>query len=127
MADERIERGLATIKELFPDPSNIPGGNFSYPAEIKDDWNALAVSTVMGDVWGRPGLPKKNRAMITIAALTVLGRQEQLKVYIAAALNLGLTRSEICEVIFQMAVYGGFPAAISALESASAVFEQHAG
>lgn len=123
MTDTRLDRGMKTIGELFPDPKNIPGANFAVPEEIKNDWNALTVSTVMGDVWGRPGLKKRDRVMIAVAALTVLGRQEQLRVYIGAALNVGISRSEICEVVMQMAIYGGFPAAITAFESVSAVFD----
>ena len=113
MTDDRFQQGLQTAAELFPPKEDAPpAARFAYPPEIADDWNAFSISTVMGDVWSRPGLAKSNRAMCTIAALTVMDKPEQLKAYITAALNLGVTRTEVCEVIMQMAVYGGFPAAI---------------
>ena len=123
MTDERFLQGLKTAGELFPPREDGESPRFSYPPEIADDWNALSISTVMGDVWSRPGLPKTQRAMLTIAAMTVLDKPEQLKAYITAALNLGVTRHEVCEVIMQMAVYGGFPAAIQGLGVANEVFE----
>ena len=92
--------------------------------EIAGDWGQFSVSTVLGDVWGRPGLEMKNRAMITIAMLTALGRLEQLRAYIVGGLNLGLTRSEVCEIIYQVAVYAGFPAAIQGFAVANDVFAE---
>ncbi len=120
--DERMARGMATAAKVFqPSPGGGPG--FQYPPGIAGDWGSFSVSTVLGDVWSRPGLELKYRAVATISALTVLGRTEQLKAYINGGLNVGLTKEEICEVIFQMAVYGGFPAAITAFGIANEVFE----
>lgn len=72
------------------------------------------------------GLDLKTRYLATIAALTALGGQTrpQLKVNIAGALDIGATQKEIAEVIWQMALYGGFPAAINGLNAALEVFEQ---
>lgn len=124
MSDERFELGLQVIAELYMPPGAKPTKvDPQYPAEIADDWNQLSISTVMGDVWGRPGLPKTAKAMITIAALTVLDKPEQLKVYVQGALNLGVSREQICEVVLHMSVYGGFPAAIQALGVVKAVFD----
>jgi len=120
--DERFTRGLQTALKLFP-PSKSSPPSFKYPEEISADWNQLSISTVMGDVWGREGIEPKQRAMITIAVLTALDKPEQLKSYIRGGLNLGLTREEICEVILQIAVYAGFPAAIQGFAAASEVFD----
>jgi 4-carboxymuconolactone decarboxylase len=69
-----------------------------------------------GDIYSRPGLDLRAREIATIAALTALGNAApQLKVHIEAGLNVGLTREEITEVIIQMAVYAGFPAALNGL------------
>ena len=79
-----------------------------------------------GDIYARPGLDLRSREIATIAALTALGNAEpQLKVHIAAGLNVGLTQEEITEAIMQMAVYAGFPAALNGLFAARAVFAAH--
>ena len=77
-------------------------------------------------IYARPGLDLRSREIATIAALTALGNAApQLKVHIAAGLNVGLTQEEITEVIMQMAVYAGFPAALNGLFAAKAVFAAH--
>jgi len=121
--DERLARGMQTAAKLFPPSPARTSPRFTYPPEIAGDWNSFSVSTVLGDVWSRPGLDMKYRSMITIAALTALNKPDQLRAYITAGLNLGLTREEVCEIIFQMAVYAGFPAAIQAFAVANDVFQ----
>jgi 4-carboxymuconolactone decarboxylase len=75
------------------------------------------------DIYTRPGLDLKTREMLTVAALTVLGYpQAELKEHIRGALNVGCTRDEILEIIPQMAVYAGFPAALEAVKTAATVF-----
>ena len=76
-----------------------------------------------GDIYSRPGLDTKAREIATIAALTAMGNATpQLKVHIEAGLNVGLSRDEITEIITQMAVYAGFPAALNGLFAAKDVF-----
>ena len=122
-AGERFARGMETVARLFP-PGTVGVPRFQYPPEIAGDWGQFSVSTMLGDIWGRPGLEMKNRAMITIAMLTALGRLDQLRAYIVGGLNLGLTRSEVCEIIYQVAVYAGFPAAIQGFAVANDVFAE---
>jgi 4-carboxymuconolactone decarboxylase len=123
-ADDRLARGMKTALELFtPKSTGKPRPpSFQYPGEIAQDWNKFSISTVMGDVWGRPGLEPKQRAMITIGVLTALDKPEQLRSYITAGLNVGLTREEICEIILQISVYAGFPTAIQGFGVANEVF-----
>lgn len=127
--DDRLAKGMATAIELFTakstDAPKPP--TFQYPDEIAADWNQFSISTVMGDVWGRPGLEKKDRAKITIGVLAALNKPEQLKSYITAGLNLGLTREEVCEIILHISVYAGFPTAIQAFGVANEVFEGQSG
>lgn len=84
------------------------------------------VEFAYGRQYARDGLDLKTRYLATIAALTALGGQTrpQLKVNIAGALDIGATEKEIAEVIWQMALYGGFPAAINGLNAALEVFEE---
>lgn len=76
--------------------------------------------------YARPGLALRDRYLATIAALTAQGGQTrpQLKINISAGLKVGLSQTEIAEVIWQMALYGGLPAAINALNAALEVFDQ---
>ncbi|WP_095589787.1 carboxymuconolactone decarboxylase family protein [Actibacterium ureilyticum] len=83
------------------------------------------VDMAYGRFYGRPGLDMRQRYVATIAALTALGGQTepQLRINIEAALKAGLSRREIAETIWQMALYGGLPAAINALNTLLAVPE----
>ena len=94
--------------------------------DIAPDFARYLIEFPFGDIYARPGLDLRSREIATIAALTALGNAEpQLKVHIAAGLNVGLTQEEITEVIMQMAVYAGFPAALNGLFAATAVFAAH--
>lgn len=91
--------------------------------DIAPDFARYLIEFPFGDIYARPGLDLRSREIATIAALTALGNAEpQLKVHIAAGLNVGLTQEEITEAIMQMAVYAGFPAALNGLFAARAVF-----
>ena len=91
--------------------------------DIAPDFARYLIEFPFGDIYARPGLDLRSREIATIAALTALGNAEpQLKVHIAAGLNVGLTQEEITEAIMQMAVYAGFPAALNGLFAAKAVF-----
>lgn len=94
--------------------------------DIAPDFARYLIEFPFGDIYARPGLDLRSREIATIAALTALGNAEpQLKVHIAAGLNVGLTQEEITEAIMQMAVYAGFPAALNGLFAARAVFAAH--
>jgi 4-carboxymuconolactone decarboxylase len=83
------------------------------------------IEFAFGDIYARPGLDLKLREIATVAALTALGNaQPQLKVHIHGALNVGCTREEVVEVILQMAVYAGFPAALNGVTAAKEVFQE---
>jgi len=94
--------------------------------QISPDFARYVVEFPFGDIYARPGLDVRQREIATIAALTALGYAgPQLEVHVAAGLNVGLTEQEVVEVIIQMAVYAGFPAAINGLNAAKAVFDRH--
>ena len=76
---------------------------------------------ITGQMYAREKIPHKTRQLITVAALTVLCRLDELKLHIQAALNVGCKPQEIAEVIFQTAIYGGMPATNSALKTLKAV------
>ena len=94
--------------------------------DIAPDFARYLIEFPFGGIYARPGLDLRSREIATIAALTALGNAApQLKVHIAAGLNVGLTQEEITEVIMQMAVYAGFPAALNGLFAAKEVFAAH--
>ena len=91
--------------------------------DIAPDFAQYLIEFPFGDIYSRPGLDLRSREIATVAALTALGNAApQLKVHIGAALHVGLTQDEIIEVIMQMAVYAGFPAALNGLFAAKEVF-----
>jgi 4-carboxymuconolactone decarboxylase len=84
----------------------------------------LTEKVVYGDVWERPGLSKRDRSLITVAALVAMNRTEQLKGHVSRAIDNGVTKDEIVEVITHMAFYSGWPTAMSAAGVAKAVLEE---
>lgn len=84
----------------------------------------LSEKVLYGDVWERSGLSKRDRSLITVAALTAMYRSDQLKGHIERALANGVTREEIGEVITHIAFYSGWPTAMTAARIAKGVFDQ---
>ena len=84
----------------------------------------MTEKVVYGDVWERPGLSKRDRSLITVSALIAMNRADQLKGHLERALVNGVTKDEIGEVITHMALYAGWPTAMTAGRIASQVFEQ---
>lgn len=92
-------------------------------ADIAPDFADYVLEFPFGDIYSRPGLDLRAREIATIAALAAMGNAApQLKVHIEAGLNVGLSREEITEILMQMAVYAGFPAALNGLFAAKEVF-----
>lgn len=118
--ETRYDRGLATMRKMFG-----PGIDSALKSlEVASpDLARCLVEFPFADVYTRPGLDLKTREMLTVAALTVLGYpQAELKDHIRGALNVGCTPDQILEIILQMAVYAGFPAALEAVRTAASVF-----
>jgi 4-carboxymuconolactone decarboxylase len=120
MSSTRYERGWEKLKEIDGEAGERVIANLK---DIAPDLARYTIEFPFGDVYCRPGLDVKSREIATVAALTALGNAApQLKVHINAALNVGCTRTEIVEVIIQMAVYAGFPAALNGISAAREVF-----
>ena len=84
----------------------------------------LSERVLFGEVWERPGLSKRDRSLITCATLIALGREKQLVGHLQRALDNGLTKNELSEVITHLAFYAGWPAAMTAALVAKDVFEK---
>lgn len=123
MPQERYARGLAKLEEI----DGAAGTNvIASLRDIAPDFARYLIEFPFGDIYSRPGLDLRSREMAVVAALTAMGNAApQLKVHIGGALNVGVTPEEIVEVIMQMAVYAGFPAALNGLFAAKEVFAAH--
>ena len=95
----------------------------SVMAEVAPHLAELSADVLFGDVWERPGLSKRDRSLITVASLISLYRTDQLRGHIGRALDNGVTKEEIGEVITHMAFYGGWPTAVNASLVAKEVFD----
>ena len=84
----------------------------------------LTETLIYPDIWERPGLSKRDRSLITVAALTAMYRPDQLKGHTERALANGVTREEIGEIITHLAFYAGWPSAMSAAKVVKQVFDQ---
>jgi len=122
MKSERYKRGLEKLAEIDGKQGERV---VEVLKDISPDFADLLIEFPFGDVYSRPGLDLKSREMATVAALTAMGTAvPQLKVHVHGALNVGCSRQEIIEIMIQMAVYAGFPAALNGLFAAKEVFDQ---
>ncbi len=120
MKTERYLKGWKKFQEIH---GPVAKATVESLKDISPELGQFVTEFAFGDIYSRPGLDLKTRQMLTIASLTTLGNAPlQLKSHIKGALNVGCTKQEIVEVILQMAVYAGFPAAMNAMYAAKEVF-----
>ncbi len=120
--ESRRERGQRVLAEIDGEAGRKV---IDALADIAPDFADYLFEFPFGDIYSRPGLDLRAREIASIAALAALGNATpQLKVHIQAGLNVGLTRAEIVEILMQMAVYAGFPAALNGLFAAKEVFAE---
>ncbi|HXF77130.1 MAG TPA: 4-carboxymuconolactone decarboxylase [Methylomirabilota bacterium] len=122
MSEEIFEKGMAVRKAVL-------GAEYVARAEAsKTDFDAdfqrYVTEHAWGAVWTRPGLEKRIRSMLTIAMLASLGRFEELGAHIRATRNTGVTREEVKEILLQVAVYAGAPAANAAFAVAKKIYQE---
>jgi 4-carboxymuconolactone decarboxylase len=117
---DRYEQGLAVRREVlgneYVDASLANADEFSRPLQ------ELITESCWGTVWTRPGLSLRDRSLINLSMITALNRPAELKLHIRGAVNNGVTRDEIREVLLQAAVYCGAPAGLDAFRVAREAF-----
>lgn len=115
------DKGLAIRKQVMGENyvANALSGVSDFTRPIQEHITAKA----WGDVWQRPGLDLKTRSLITVAMLTALGKQHELKGHLRGALNNGVTPAELQEVLLHAAVYCGLPTAVEAFRTAAEVVD----
>jgi 4-carboxymuconolactone decarboxylase len=121
MNDEQFDAGLAMRKQVMGEDfvARAYAGVTDFTAPLQQHITRAA----WGDVWQRPGLDLKTRSLITVAMLTALGKQHELKGHVRGALNNGATVQEIQEVLLHATIYCGVPTAVEAFRSAAEVVE----
>ncbi len=118
--ESRFERGTRALSQIDGEAGERVVASL---ADIAPDFARYLIEFPFGDIYSRPGLDLRARESAPIAALTAMGNAApQLRVHIEAGLNVGLSPEEITEIIMQMAVYAGFPAALNGLFAARDVF-----
>ena len=119
--DNAYNNGLAMRKQVMGEEfvARALSGMTDFTRPIQEHITAKA----WGDVWQRPGLDLKTRSLITVAMLTALGKQNELKGHLRGALNNGATPAELQEVLLQAAVYCGVPTAVEAFRTAGEVMD----
>lgn len=102
--------------------ANEPSGAQKLIGDVAPKLAQLTDDVLFGDVWERPGLSKRDRSLVTVAALVALYRTNQLPSHLQRALENGVTRNELIEAITHLAFYAGWPNAMSAAQTAKEVF-----
>jgi len=115
---DHLARGLEIVRKLW---GGRAGGQALPAQRLAPEFFALVTQFVFGMFWARPNLDLRSRSLCTVAQLAALGRTEELKGHLSGALNLGITREELIEVLMQTACYAGVPAAVNALNAAADV------
>lgn len=125
MADEKdlLARGIEVTTRLW---GQRAGGKELPAQRLAPEFFLLVAQFVFGGFWARPNLDLRSRSLCTVAQLAALGRTEELKAHLAGALNVGISREELIEVLMQTACYAGVPAAVNALNAAAAVLQPKA-
>jgi 4-carboxymuconolactone decarboxylase len=124
MKDPAYEAGLAVRRRILGDAH--VNRSLDSATDFDQEFQELVTRHAWGDIWTRPGLDQRTRSLITIALLAAGGRHEELNLHIRATRNTGATPNEVKEVLLQVAVYAGVPAANSAFRIAKSAFEEMA-
>lgn len=110
--EERFEAGMRVRREILGD-AHVDRAIAGTDA-FTEPFQAFITRTAWGDVWDRPGLDRRSRSMVTLAALTALRAEGELAMHVRAAIRNGLTREEIAEILLHVSLYAGLPAANAA-------------
>ncbi len=122
MNQEQFDKGLANRRAVlgaeYVDRSLAQANDFTMA------FQELTTAWCWGEIWGRPGLDRKTRSIINLAMLSALNRPHEVRIHVRGALTNGVTREEIKEVLLQVGVYCGVPAALDSFRIANEVFQE---
>ena len=120
--DERHARGMRVRRAVLGD-AHVDRAQANTTA-FDADFQRYITESAWGDIWARPGLERRARHLITIALMAALGKEAELAMHIRATHNTGVTPDEVKEVLMQVAVYAGVPAANAAFAVAKKVYAE---
>ena len=122
MDKELYDKGMKIRREVlgdaYVDNALAKSGPFNDPLQ------ELVTTYCWGWTWGREGLPRRDRSLINLAMIATLNRHNELKVHVRGALNNGLSKEEIREVLLQVGIYAGIPAAVDSFRIANEAFAE---
>src|SRR5580658_8732954 len=118
--EERHKAGMTVRRNVLGNAhvDRAEAAKTEFDAEFDD----LITRYAWGEIWARPGLPRHTRSLLTIAMLVALNRIDELRMHVRGAINNGVTREEVIEVLLQAAIYCGVPAAHAAVRAAREVY-----
>jgi 4-carboxymuconolactone decarboxylase len=119
---ERYEEGMNVRRAVLGDAH--VDRSVARRNEFNTEFQELITRYAWGEIWTRPGLPRRTRSLLTIGLMVALNRTDEFRLHVRAAFNNGVTREEIREVLLHCAIYAGVPAANSAFHVAEDVFAQ---
>ena len=123
MIKELFDKGLKIRKEVlgkqYVEKALAGADEFSMPLQ------EMTTETCWGYIWGREGLPRRDRSIINLAMISVLNRPHELRTHVKAALRNGLSKKEIAEVFLQVGCYAGIPAAVDSFRIAKEAFAEY--
>ena len=117
---KRYDQGMKTRRSVLGD-AHVDRA-LKNRTKFNEPFQDLITRYAWGEIWSRPGLPKKTRSLMTLSMLVALNRGEEFRMHVKAALSIGVSRDEIQELLLQAAVYCGVPAANAAFHLAEEVF-----
>jgi len=119
---KRYKAGIKVRREVLGD-THVDRARAN-ESEFNAPFQDFITRCAWGEIWTRPGLPRRTRSLITIGMMVALNRSDELRLHLRAAANNGVTRKEIQELLLHAAVYCGVPAANSAFHIAEEVFRE---
>jgi len=122
LSDDSFDKGTSVRKAVLG--ADYVARAEANKTEFDADWQRYVTEHAWGAVWTRPGLERRTRSMLTIAMLASMGKLEELGAHIRATRNTGVTKDEVKEVLLQVAVYAGAPAANSAFAVAKRTYKE---
>ncbi len=119
---ERFERGVKIRREVLGDAhvarSLDAANDFNWPAQ------EMATEKAWADLWGRPGLDRKTRSVLTLGVLAVMNRPQEFKAHVRGAVNNGVSVAELQEILLHLGGYAGFPVGLDAFRLATEVLTE---
>jgi 4-carboxymuconolactone decarboxylase len=121
---DRHQRGLDVYRTIRSDPSLDLEQTAQAMAVVMGPIAAFSIDHVLGDIWSRPELARRDRSLVSVAALTCLGCQVELRTHLAGALHHGVEVGEIEELMLHLCGYAGYPRALDGMRAALALFSE---